>query len=142
MALLRGQPNPSDLPSTTQWLGDRNTNYYHDDDDNKNHNYNHYNNNENHNHYSYFKYFEYKDYLQRFVEFMNVSLECENRKKLLLKRRVLRNVPDWRDCRNSCNDLAECVYFNYDKKRKTCSLIRTLYKASKNFVSGPKYCDL
>ena len=101
-----------------------------------------YNNDENFNHYSYFKYFEYKNYHQRFVEFMNISLECENRKKFQLKKQVLRDVSDWRDCRNSCNDHAECAYFNYNKKRKTCSLIRTHYKACRNFVSGPKYCDL
>ena len=44
------------------------------------------------------------------------------------------------DCRDACNDLTECEYFNFDSKKSECFLYKIQYSKAATFVSGEKNC--
>ena len=54
----------------------------------------------------------------------------------------LKNIKTKEDCCNACQDMEECTFFSWNKKKEKCSLKNsdTGRKANKNTISGSENC--
>ena len=45
------------------------------------------------------------------------------------------------DCRDACNIMEECEYFNYDARKTNCFLFKVSFTTKSKFSSGKKNCQ-
>merc|ERR1719436_1083960 len=62
--------------------------------------------------------------------------------KRVTKKRMLKGVEKWEDCREACNNMDGCDYFKHHGKKNLCSLTSIKYKRMDHIVSGEKNCSL
>ena len=46
------------------------------------------------------------------------------------------------DCRDACNIMEECEYFNYDARKTNCVLYKVTFKTKSNYAFGKKNCQI
>ena len=68
---------------------------------------------------------------------------CKENSKIWTKLRVAkrRRKTSWEECRDSCNIMDECEYFNYYTKKSKCVLFKVKSSTDSNYISGKKNCN-
>ena len=72
------------------------------------------------------------------------SNTCKENSKLVTKLKISkrRKKRSLEKCRDACNKMEECEYFNYDTRKSNCVLFKVIFSMKSNFVSGKKDCKI